>query len=95
MITELEKFETIRYPDELINRGAAISFGFGRGAPARHLAIGRTEPGYQIGFGDVDAFFARCFSLFSLNPKFFFSFLSSKGRAVLVEGNEESGDWLG
>ena len=94
MIDELEKFETIRYPDEILTRGAFIGLGFGRGKPATNMTPGRTEPEYQMGVGDVDAFFARLFPLCGLNPKAYFGFLSSWGRQVLTEGNAESKDWL-
>ena len=94
MIDELEKFEKIRYPDKMLAYGACIGLGFGRGKPVTSMTPGRTEPEYQMGVGDVDAFFARLFPLCRLNPKAYFSFLSSQGRQVLTEGNAESKDWL-
>ena len=94
MVYELEKFEDIRYPDELLDYGASIGLGYGRGNPVSSMTLGRTEPEYQIGVGDVDAFFARLFPLCRLNPKAYFSFLSPEGRRVLSEFNAESRDWL-
>ena len=93
MIAELEEFEKIRYPDEILDRGAFIGIGYGRGKPVTNIA-GRTAPQFQIGVGDVDAFFARLFPLCRLNPKAYLSFLSSRGQQVLTEGNPESQDWL-
>jgi hypothetical protein len=74
--------------------GARIGLGFGRGKPVTNTTPGRTEPEYQMGVGDVDAFFARLFPLCRLNPKAYFSILSSWGRQVLTEGNAESKGWL-
>jgi hypothetical protein len=94
MLDELEKFERIRYPDEILADGACIGLGFGRGKPVTNMIPARTEPVYQMGIGDVDAFFARLFPLCGLNPKAYLSFLTSQGRQVLTEGNAESKDWL-
>jgi hypothetical protein len=87
MIEGLEKFEKIRYPDEILRCGAFIGLAFGRGKPV-------TISGYQIGVGDVDAFFARLFPLCGLNPKAYFGFLSLMGIRVLTGENAESKDWL-
>lgn len=97
MIAELGRFEEIRYSDKILDDGVFIGLGFGRGKPStidRGKPIERPEPEYQVGLGDVDAFFARLFSLCDLNPKAYFSFLSPQGRQALVEGNAESNDWL-
>ena len=81
MIDELERFESIRYPDEILKHGAQTVIGRGRGRPM--VSSSRTEPQYQIGMGDVDAFFGRLFPLCRMNPKAYFSFLAynEEGRA--------------
>lgn len=94
MIDDLDKFEKIRYPDEILDHGASIAVGFGRGQPVTRMPPGRTEPAYQFGVGDVDAFFARLFTLCRLNPKAYFGFLSLHGRQVLTYGNNESKNWV-
>ncbi len=94
MIDELDKFEKIRYPDEILAHGASIAVGFGRGQPATSKGPGRTEPAYQIGVGDVDAFFARLLPLCGLNPKAYIGFLTRYGRDALTDGNNESKNWL-
>jgi hypothetical protein len=94
LIDELEKFETIRYPDEILDHGAQISLGFGSGKPVSNVNPGRNEPEYQMGFGDLTALFARLFPLCRINPKAYFSFLSSWGRQVLTEMNVLPKDWL-
>ena len=96
MIAAIEKFESIRYPDEIVDRGAIITLGFGRDAPVLYpeTESDRPEPKFQIGLGDLDAFFARCFPLCRLNPQAYFLFLSSYGRSALEEGNDKSINWL-
>ena len=94
MISELEKFERIRYPDEILANGAFIGLGWGRGKPAANLTPGRREPEYQIGMGDEVAFFERLFPLCHMNPKAYLSFLSTLGRSVLLEANARAKDWL-
>lgn len=94
MIAELEKFEEIRYPDEIIDHGAVIAFGLGTGKLATNMTSGRAEPEYQIGVGDVDAFFSRLFPLCGINPKAYLQYLSALGKQILNEGNAVSGNWL-
>ena len=93
IIDSVQKFEKIRYPDAILSEGAFIGIGFCRGNPVS-MTPRSTEPEYQIGVGDVDAFFRRLFPLCGLNPKAYFNSLSSQGRQVLTERNAESLDWL-
>jgi hypothetical protein len=93
MIAELDKFEGIRYPDEMLKRGAQIGFGFGR----YQIETGDTingVPVFTMGIGHVDAFFARAFRLCHMNPKAYFSFLAPTGREMLLKFNDEAADWL-
>ena len=94
MIAELDKFEKIRYPDHLLAKGASIGFGFGRGRVIQNMKIARPVPEYQMGIGDVDAFFARAIRLCHMNPQPYFSFLTETGREMLLKYNDEAKDWL-
>lgn len=91
MIVELEKFDDIRYPDEILKQGAAISLGWGTGRAATSSG---SEPEYQMGIGDVDAFFGRLFPLCGIEPKGYLSYLSPQGRQILAEANEVCQNWL-
>jgi hypothetical protein len=93
MIAELDKFETIRYPDNLLSKGASIGFGFSRGRVMNATTI-PPVPEYQMGIGDVDAFFARVIQLCHMNPKAFFGFLTEHGREMLTKNNDYANDWL-
>lgn len=94
LIDELHKFEPLRYPDNVLAQGACISMGFGGGTPASNANPARPEPVYDLGIGDLDVLFARLFPLCGLNPKAYFGFLTSFGRAVLNDRNSESANWL-
>jgi len=96
MIDELERFESIRYPDEILRRGASIAIGRGRGRPITASTPGRTEPAYQIGMGDVDAFFGRLFPLCGMNPQAYFglSALCPEGRDAITKENDAYKNWL-
>jgi len=94
MIPELDKFETIRYPDNLLANGACIGFGFGRGRVINTLTVTHPVPEYQMGIGDVDAFFARAIQLCHMNPKAYFGFLTEHGRETLTKYNDYAKDWL-
>lgn len=94
MIDDLDKFEKIRYPDDILAHGASITVGFVRRQPVTNMAPGRPEPAYQIGVRDVDAFFARLFPLCRLNPTAYFGHLTRHGPEVLTYENDESKNWL-
>jgi hypothetical protein len=94
MIPELDKFETIRYPDNLLAKGASIGFGFSRGRVINTTTIAHPVPEYQMGIGDVDAFFARAIQLCHMNPKAYFGFLTEQGREMLTKYNDYVKDWL-
>jgi hypothetical protein len=94
MIAELDKFETIRYPDKLLATGGSIGFGFGRGRVIQSLTVAHPVPEYQMGIGDVDAFFARAMHLCHMNPKAYFGFLTEQGRELLLKYNDFAESWL-
>jgi hypothetical protein len=91
MITDLERFEEIRYPDSLLQSGGSIGLGWGRGKPVETSS--RPVPQYQVGLGDVDAFVARLVSLCALNPHTYVTSLSEEGWQMLTVNNSESRIW--
>jgi hypothetical protein len=94
MIAELNKFENIRYPDEILAHGVCLSPSFGRNKPLINQDPSVRVPEYQMAVGDIDAFFAKLFPLCGLNPKTYLGHISSLGRQVLCEGNVEATNWL-
>src|SRR5882762_166548 len=49
-IEELHRFETLRYPDSMIQSGAAIRFGWGKSSPMPSMTV----PTYDLVMEDVD-----------------------------------------
>jgi hypothetical protein len=94
MIAALDKFETIRYPDKVVDLGAAINIGFGRGQPGTTYSMQNPVPDYQMGIGDVDAFFGRLFPLCRMNPAAYLGFLSEYGKESLLKFNDDGAAWL-
>jgi hypothetical protein len=94
MIAELDKFEQIRYPDNLLAHGASIGFGFCRGRVIQSMSTAHSVPEYQMGIGDVDAFFSRAMRLCHMNPQAYFGFLNKEGRRFVLHSNEEAKGWL-
>jgi hypothetical protein len=93
MIAELDKFEKIRYPDNLLIQGAGIGFGFGRWQPPI-MSCAKPVPQHTVAIGDVDAFFARAIKLCRMNPEAYFSFLTERGREMLTKYNDHANGWL-
>ena len=91
LIIGLHAFEDIRYPDNIIRSGAAMSVGFGGTAHADPAgASGAKEPAYALDVCEIDRLIATIFRTSSFIPAFFTGKLTSDARRILGEGNE----WL-
>ncbi len=93
MIVELDRFEQIRYPNKLLKNGASIGIGFCRGRVILSSSMERPVPQYQMGVGDVDAFFARAMPLCHMNPRAYFC-LTAEGKEILRKYNDFAEKWL-
>lgn len=70
VISELHKFEHIRYPEPLIQEGGMLSIGFP--SDARNVQLsGPKLPEYQLSVEDIDALIAEIFRLGKVNSEFF------------------------
>src|SRR6266566_319784 len=54
VVKELGKFEDIRYPDELLTKGASMFFDVTRAGASTNFASGISEPKYTLCLEDVD-----------------------------------------
>jgi hypothetical protein len=94
MIVSLDKFERIRYPDNVLKEGMGMTVGFGRW---KHTPVEGTAdpvPKYQLAVGDVDAFFARAVPLCGINPPAYIHCLTDHGREALTKFNDYANNWL-
>ncbi len=85
-ITDLDKFEGIRYPERIIRLGMTLEAGFVRNpAPVQHAGM----PRYEIVLEELDELVQVIFKLANLNPAFFTNMLHREdGRRYLNDQNK-------
>jgi hypothetical protein len=89
-IRALQKFETIRYPDSIANRGMFFAIPVARPQPPLGFSVAggaTTPPTYSVVVNDIDQLIGNLFAVSLLNPDFYFESLGMQGRAVLHSGN--------
>jgi hypothetical protein len=69
IISELHKFESIRYPERIISQGMTCTVGFGKETPT--TGAPRTKTRYHIFVGDMDALVKAIVVADGINPAFF------------------------
>jgi hypothetical protein len=80
-VTNLDKFERLRYPDDVLQHGAEIVIGGFVGSSS----AGR--PRYELDPPEIDALVADIFQICSKNPTFFTGKLNAYGKDALTRGN--------
>lgn len=96
LIADLDRFEKIRYPDEVLKKGAAMSLGF-VGAEARPLlrrSGGPNTPEYTLPVKEVDALVARLFTVCRINPSAYSGWMHPEARRFLQYMNSEYEGWV-
>jgi hypothetical protein len=75
-IRALHKFERIRYPDAIADRGMFASIAIARPLtpPRMSAASGVTPPNYHLVLADVDHLVRAIFDATGMNPGFYFQF---------------------
>ncbi len=86
LIDELDAFERIRYPDNVIAEGMAIHLDWEQGEC--NAAVPPGVPAiYRVTVTSIDRLVVRIFELSSRNPLFFTATLNSYARGALVPHN--------
>jgi hypothetical protein len=93
-IAALDRFEEIRYPDSIVNKGAVISiewerwdrspFPTGTGTVS---GTARTPPQYESTVADIDRLVGKIFEISSRNPVFFTGGLNTYARDAITRNN--------
>lgn len=83
-ITELHRFESLRYPERVIAEGAVMRLSLFAPPPERGDT---TVPWYDLVLEDVDELFQAIFRETGLNPPFFLARFNDKAMAALREQN--------
>src|SRR5262245_58814902 len=86
-IRDLNKFERIRYPEEIFRLGLLAEIGFARSPPP--LPEQKAPPGerYVLALNEVDELVKVIFQIEGLNPKFFTAGLNEHAKRYLDHQN--------
>jgi len=88
-IKELDKFESIRYPDVLLQKGAAISFEITKTGTLQFKSVGVSQPQYKLCLEEIDEIVATIFRIATRSPKAFLTNLMRKdARLYLYRDNQ-------
>ena len=93
LIAELDRFETVRYPNDYMKHGAAFSIDW---SPLT-LTSEQQEPSlprYAFRIADIDALVARLFQVCQMNPKYFWGGVGAATREAIEFQNNEVSNWL-
>jgi HEPN domain-containing protein len=82
-IAGLHKFERIRYPDSILERGMSSLIGFKREA-YQVMMRGRQVPRYECYIDEIDEVFGTIFLATGLNPQFFTPRLNREAQVYLT-----------
>ena len=95
LMSSLNAFEELRYPDSILKKGMAIQMGVKRLPGAGSATAGPTgpEPAYELYLEDIDALVNKIFETVPVNPAFFLSGLNDRARHYLKEANDHG--WAG
>jgi hypothetical protein len=69
LIEDLDKFEDIRFPENIVSRGMTCTIGFGTRTPPEFLDARR--PRYELFVGEIDALVRAILDKCNVNPSFF------------------------
>jgi hypothetical protein len=91
VIDELNKYEEIRYPENIVLKGMGSALSFGKTMPA--VISGEAAdvvPKYQLFVGEIDALVKAILDISSVNPKVLVP-MQPDGQTYLKHQNEEKG----
>jgi hypothetical protein len=87
-IVDIEEFENVRYPDNVLKHGARMVIDYRGSAPAQISQPSvPPEPSYKLYFDDIDRLIGEIFRVSSRNPLFFTSGLKPEVQEMLGRDN--------
>jgi hypothetical protein len=89
-IEAVDKFERIRYPEDIIAKGIRATISFKNGPFAIETDVKHKQPKYDLCVHELDALAQIIFQMAKLNPKYFTTgmLLNSDASAYLKKFNE-------
>lgn len=84
----LNEFEVLRYPDSVLQKGAAILFQFAQPVLPPNAGVGAfTTPRYTLVLNDIDHLVAAIFRASSRNPSFYTSGMNNYAQTAIMQDN--------
>jgi HEPN domain-containing protein len=88
-ILTIDRFERIRYPEEIARKGMTATVGFKKGITVKNnTSPGRQTPSFELVLSELDALAKRILEHSKINPKFFTDGLSDDARTYLMQSND-------
>lgn len=88
MVTGLDEFESIRYPDRVLTEGMYSIISIKHRHSDQDAPQCRHEPRFQIVVKEIDDFVKTIFEKSLLNSQYFMAGLGSEAKAYLTKDNE-------
>ena len=87
-VSALNKFERIRYPDEVLSKGMIGTFDLLREHESKVQAFGAANPPtFALNLENIDELVTVIFEVAKMNPHFYLNSISEHARAVLNDRN--------
>jgi hypothetical protein len=93
VVSELHRFEELRYPDSVMAKGAMMQLALFREHVGVSSSGSTSVPSYLLVLEDVDELESCIFAAMDVNPKFFFGPLSPRAREHLFIHNRHASNW--
>lgn len=87
VMSELNHFERLRYPEKMLREGAQMFIGPGSVAPAQLGSGSKNVPTYRLSLGLIDELVGYLFRVSSMNPPGFSSAFGDDAQAYLRREN--------
>jgi hypothetical protein len=87
-VTDLDKFESIRYPDRIVSLGMRSFISITHRHADLDESQARPEPKYQVVVKEIDELVSVIFEKASVNPRFYTDSLPAAAQEYLAKDNE-------
>ena len=86
-VADLDKFESIRYPDQILSLGMQSFISIKHRHADLDGSQARQEPKYQVVVKEIDELVSVIFVKASVNPRFFMDSLRDAAKEYLAKDN--------
>jgi hypothetical protein len=94
-VEALHEFESIRYPDKIVDQGMIVTVGWKPGDAGPMTGTMKMPPRFDVVIEEVDHLIIEVLRRASVNPKFFsMRFTHPVAREALAHENPEAASWL-